>query len=175
MIVGPGSADPPASNGIDWQRMVKISERWVGTIVAIILIALMLITAIDVVGRYFLAKPLPGALELTEMLLAALVSTALPSVILRGENVAVDLFDKLFEHPLVSLLQRALAGGIVTACCGFLTWHLWSLAQQVRAAAETTATLNLPVYPVAYLITVMVGVATIAGGLMAIGFVRKLD
>ena len=174
-MVAPGPENPPASAGIDWQGVVRISERCVGTVVAVILVALMLITAVDVVGRYFLASPLPGALELTEMLLAALLSTSLPSVILRGENVTIDLFDKVFQHPVVSLLQRCFAGGIVTVCCGFLTWHLWSLAQQVRAAAETTATLSLPVYPAAYLITAMVAVATVAGGLMAIGFVRQLD
>ena len=175
MMVAPGPADPPASDGIDWQRIVRMSGRWVGTIVAVILVALMLITAVDVIGRYFLSRPLPGALELTVMLLAALLSTSLPSVILRGENVAIDLFDKVFEHPLANSPAAGLCRRDRHRLLRLPDLAPLVLAQQVRVAAETTATLNLPVYPVAYLITVMVGVATIAAGLIAIGFVRQLD
>ena len=41
---------------------------------------MMMITAVDVAGRYLFNKPLAGGFELTEMLLAALIYCGLPLV-----------------------------------------------------------------------------------------------
>ena len=64
-----------------------------GTIAAALMFCLMLLTCVDVVGRYFFNKPVTGGFELTEMLLAALIFAGLPLVTLRGDHITVDLFD----------------------------------------------------------------------------------
>ncbi|MDW8469595.1 MAG: TRAP transporter small permease subunit [Burkholderiales bacterium] len=52
------------------------------------LFAMMALTCVDVVGRYLLTRPVPGALEIIEILVAATVFLALPLVTLREEHVA---------------------------------------------------------------------------------------
>ena len=55
------------------------------------LVAMTLLTTVDVVGRYFLNRPLAGAFELTELAMGAMVFFSLPLVTLRREQVTVDL------------------------------------------------------------------------------------
>src|SRR5258707_10984481 len=64
-----------------------------GYAAAAVMLFLMLLTCVDVVGRYFLNKPLTGGFELTEVLLASLIFAGLPLVTLRGDHITVDLFD----------------------------------------------------------------------------------
>ena len=65
--------------------------EWAG---AAALAFLVVLTVVDVVGRYALSAPAPGATELTEFGVAALVFAALPAVTWRGGHVAVDLLDR---------------------------------------------------------------------------------
>ena len=64
-----------------------------GYFAAVVLFCLMMLTCVDVVGRYFFSKPVPGGFEITEMLLAALIFAGLPLVTLRDDHVTVDLLD----------------------------------------------------------------------------------
>ncbi len=61
----------------------------------LVLFAMMVLTCVDVVGRYFLSRPIFGAFEITEMLLAALIFAGLPLVTLRNEHVTVDVLDPI--------------------------------------------------------------------------------
>src|SRR6266852_5508558 len=86
-----------------------------GYVAAALMLSLMLLTCVDVVGRYFLNKPLTGGFELTEVLLASLIFAGLPLVTLRGDHITVDLFDPVtpdwlfrIQHALASLTAAAL-------------------------------------------------------------------
>ncbi|SVB94388.1 uncharacterized protein METZ01_LOCUS247242, partial [marine metagenome] len=64
------------SETIDNQKLVKMT-RWelgldkvLGFLAALVLMLLMIITFIDVLGRYLFSAPLPGAFELTEIMMA---------------------------------------------------------------------------------------------------------
>jgi len=92
-----------------------------GTIAAALMFCLMLLTCVDVVGRYFFNKPVTGGFELTEMLLAALIFAGLPLVTLRGDHITVDLFDPVTPDWLFRI-QHALASLIGAACTGYLAW-----------------------------------------------------
>ena len=67
-----------------------------GAISATVLFVMMMITAIDVAGRYLFNKPLAGGFELTEMMLAALIYCGLPLVSKRREHIVIDTFDPLY-------------------------------------------------------------------------------
>ena len=64
---------------------------------ASVLFLMMLITAVDVAGRYVFNKPLPGGFELTELLLAALIYCGLPLVSARREHIVIDTFDPYYS------------------------------------------------------------------------------
>ena len=66
--------------------VTKTLEKLLGLISAVVLFLMMIITTVDVFGRYVLNKPLPGGFEMTEMALAVLIYAALPLVSMRREQ-----------------------------------------------------------------------------------------
>jgi TRAP-type C4-dicarboxylate transport system permease small subunit len=130
-------------------------------VAAAFLAALMLLTCADVVGRYFLNRPINGAFELTEMLLAALIFAGLPLVTLRNEHVMVNLFDTITPK-WVLRLQHSIASFIGAVCTGFLAWHMWLGAERMREAGETTAQLKIPVGWLAHSMVVMMALTALA-------------
>ncbi len=59
-----------------------------------LLIVLMLLTFVDVIGRYFLGQPLPGGHVLVQCLVCLLVFTGLPLVVIDDEHLRVRLIDR---------------------------------------------------------------------------------
>ena len=59
--------------------VAKTLEKLLGVISAAVLFLMMVITTVDVFGRYVLNQPLPGGFEMTEMALAVLCLRALVS------------------------------------------------------------------------------------------------
>jgi len=166
--------EPAAMGALESNLMARLGEQAeaaMKSIVAVNMLALMLLTLVDVIGRYFFGRPVAGALEITEMLLAACIATSLPGVMLRDENVSIDLFDRLFQLPVVRAVHRPAVGVVVSICCAFIAWRLWDLAGQQRAAGETTAQLGIPMYFVAYAMAVMVTVSTVVSCLATVGIV----
>lgn len=85
----------------------------------VLLMALMAVTGLDVIGRYFLNAPLSGAFELTELMLAALVFAALPLVGRVGGHVDVDIV----TDRLPGTVQRVIGVGIAVVLLTF-AWRL---------------------------------------------------
>ncbi len=140
-------------------------DRWVGPVLAFVaaalLMALMLLTCMDVAGRYFLNRPVSGAFELTEMMLAALIFAGLPLVSLRGEHVTVDLFDSVTPQWLFRI-QHVLACSVGVICTGYLSWRLWLRGQSMLAAGETTAQLKITLGWLAYAMAVFMALTAIS-------------
>src|SRR6266849_6455550 len=104
-----------------------------GYVAAVVMLFLMLLTCVDVVGRYFLNKPLTGGFELTEVLLASLIFAGLPLVTLRGDHITVDLFDPVTPDWLFRI-QHALA---------WLTYAM-AILMALTAAALVVTLFRLP-------------------------------
>jgi TRAP-type C4-dicarboxylate transport system permease small subunit len=113
-----------------------------GLIAAVDLFCLMTLTCVDVVARYFFSSPVHGGFELTEMLLAGLIFTALPLVTLRGEHVTVDLLEPITPAWLLRV-EHVAACLVGVAATGYLAWRLWLRAVIMDVAGETTAQLKL--------------------------------
>jgi TRAP-type transport system small permease protein len=132
-----------------------------GIVAAALLFCLMALTCVDVVGRYLFNSPIRGGFEVTEMLLAGLIFTALPLVTLRGDHVTVDLLEPV-TPPLLLRLQHAgacLVGAIAT---GYLAYRLWVRAVLMDNAGETTAQLKLKLAYLTYGMALLVGLTAIA-------------
>jgi TRAP-type transport system small permease protein len=112
-----------------------------GIVAAALMFCLMLLTCVDVVGRYFFNKPVTGGFEMTEMLLAALIFAGLPLVSLRGDHITVDLLDPVTPEWLFRI-QHAAATLVGVACTGYLAWRLWLRADELALRGETTSQLG---------------------------------
>ena len=141
-------------------RAALALETALSAVSSAVLFAMMLVTAVDVAGRYVLNLPLPGGFEMTEMMLAALIYCGLPIVSLRRGHIVIDTLDPFFPRPL----KRGL--DIVADLACFVTlagigWLIFRRAARVAEYGDTTNVLKLPLAPVAYLLAAMIGIAAL--------------
>ena len=142
------------------KRFDVVLQRSLGVTSAIVLFTMMMVTAIDVAGRYLLNKPIAGGFELTEILLAALIYCGLPLVSARREHIVIDTFDPMFSKALKRGLDMVAEVVCAVALAG-VGWLIFLRANRVAEYGDTTSVLKLPLAPVVYLMAVMITVAAL--------------
>lgn len=110
------------------------------------LVAMTVVTVVDVAGRYLLNHPLPGALELSELLMVFLVFGAFAVTELRNGHVDIDVVVTRLP-PRGQALSETVAALLSTAFWGAITWRTALHAQNVWRAGETTPNLGLSISP----------------------------
>jgi TRAP-type transport system small permease protein len=88
---------------------------------ALCLFGMFLITA-DVVGRYFFSYPIPGTLEVTEVLLCFIVFGPLTYLELKGEHVRILFIFEKFSTKIQFALN-VFAKGIGLFLFGLMAWQ----------------------------------------------------
>ena len=121
---------------------------------------MMLLTCSDVIGRYFLNRPIYGAFELTEMMMAGLIFVGLPLVTLRQEHVTVDVLDPVTPDRVLRL-QHVTASVVACIATGYLAWRLLLRAESMVAAGQTTAQLKLPLGYLTYGMSVLMAITAL--------------
>lgn len=135
-------------------RWEKPFEMLLGSATALILACIMLLTCVDVAGRYVMSMPVPGALEATEIMMGALIFASLPLVTLRNQQVTIDLFTHLipsFIRPGLQAVIQVVSG----LCMAVIAWRLWVKGGQMIVQGDTTAVLQLKVWPLVYFMSVL--------------------
>ena len=125
-----------------------------GLLAGTALFAIMMLTFVDVGGRKFWDYSLPGALELTEVLMVAVIFAALPLVSLRGEHVTFDSLDMLLP-PGFRRVQQAFVDLACAAMLVFLAWLMWDHAGKMAEYGDVTNRLRIPLYPFVYGMSLM--------------------
>jgi TRAP-type C4-dicarboxylate transport system permease small subunit len=140
---------------------------WVlGSIAALDLGAMMLLTFVDVSGRKFFASPVYGAYEVTEFMMGVLIFTALPLVTAREAHVTIDVMDH-FVPAAIARWQRLAVSVISTVVLAVLAWRLWILSASHLRTVEVTMTLHIPHGPFTRTFAVMAILAALASLVVA--------
>jgi TRAP-type C4-dicarboxylate transport system permease small subunit len=139
----------------------KLLVSLCGLLAALALFGIVGLTFVDVMGRKFFSGSLPGALELTELLMVVVIFTSLPLVALAGEHVVFDSADRWL--PLwLQRGQQALMELLSAAAMAGLAWLMWVKAGQLSEYGDTTAQLKLPLGAFVYVMSVLLGLAAAA-------------
>ena len=146
--------------------ILRRTEWLLGGLAAVALVGMVLLTCVDVIGRYVLNRPLTGAFELSEMAMGALVFASLPLVTLRRQHVTVDLLDWLVPAAWRTA-QDAAANLVAAGCVGVVAWRLWIKASEMLAHGETTAVLKIPMYPLVHAMAFLSGLTAVVILVMA--------
>lgn len=131
-----------------------------GSIGAVALFGMMMLTFADVVLRYAFNAPLPGAFEVTELMLVVLIFSGLPLVSLNDKHVTTDLVDRL----LTAHLRRAnavLAHLVFCAALLGVGWLIWSKAGKLAEVGDTTQILRILLAPFVYLMSALLFVTAV--------------
>ncbi|GAB4037300.1 MAG: TRAP transporter small permease [Rubrivivax sp.] len=127
-------------------KLKSVLQALCGLIAALALFAIMMLTLVDVSGRKLLSSSVPGSLEVTELLLVAVIFAGLPLVSLKGEHVVFDSLDPLWPAAL-RRVQQALVDLLCAALLLGVAWVMWDKAAQMAEYGDTTAQLQLPLGP----------------------------
>lgn len=124
--------------------------RWLHHLSGALLIGLMLLTVVNIVGRWLFNVPLAGTVELTEVGMVAIVFMGLAYAEVRGDHIQVDLlYDQLGTRGRRVL--RLFAALVSFATVAVMTWRLWAYAGQLAASHRTTSALRIPLAWVAWI------------------------
>lgn len=141
--------------------MKKLLVTGCGLLAALALFAIMGLTFVDVLGRKFFSGSIPGALELTEILMVVVIFTSLPLVALAGEHVVFDSMDRWLPAPLARAQQGVMELFSACAMAG-LSWLMWGKAGDLMSYGETTAQLKMPLGVFVYVMSVLLALAAVA-------------
>ena len=135
-----------------WERRV---DDVLGVAASAILLAMMLLTFVDVVARYLFNFPLRGGFEITELMLLVLIFAGLPLVSHADEHVTMDFIDRVLPPAALRLLVRAVHA-LCAALMFFLTWQMWLKARTIGGYGDTTDVIKIPVSPFVYFMAAMI-------------------
>ncbi|MBH8581355.1 TRAP transporter small permease [Bisbaumannia pacifica] len=153
-------------------RLGLVLQRGLEGVAGATLFALMLLTTADVTGRYFFNHPILGTVELTQLMLAAVVFLSLPVVCWREAHISVDLLDAVFPKGLI-WFRQLVVNGVCGAALWVMTGRVWALGERAFAWGDVTEFLRIPIGYLIYLMALMLGVSTLLLGLRALGYLLE--
>lgn len=129
--------------------------RWLAfaleLVAALTLFFLMMLTCVDVAGRYFFGNAVDGATEMTEIGIALMVFAEMPVITWRGGHVAVDILDRMWGSVMLKVLAL-LSALIISTSMYVLGDRIFDLAARSLRRDEVTELLQIPVgYIVQYI------------------------
>ncbi len=135
--------------------------RWLLMAAAgILLVAMMMLTVVDVIGRYLFSAPVAGAFEATEIMLALSIFAGLPIVTARGEHVSVRLLVERLPAPVQKALD-VFADLLVAVLLAGSAWLLYERGASLARYGDSTVLLHIPLAPVAFALAALSAVAAV--------------
>lgn len=137
------SASTQNVNHITEKGPVKWLAFSLNVLASVTLFTLMLITCVDVVGRYVFNRPLTGSTELTEMAVGIVVFAVFPLISWRRENVVVDILDG-FVPPLLDAIRTVIINIASAIALYFLGQRIMVLGNRSLSYGEVSEYLSIP-------------------------------
>lgn len=156
------------------RQIDRALERALSWSMALLLFAMMAVTTIDVLGRYFFSAPIPGGYEMVQFMMALVVFCSLPITTRQDSHLTVSLISGNLKggaaraHRLVVLLL-SLAGTIVIA------WRMWGQGAILTQSKQVSNLLEWPLGPIAYAMSVFAWLTVAILLAMIVAAVRGRD
>jgi len=117
---------------------------------AIALTSMMLLTVVDVIGRFF-KHPIFGSVELVGFLATIIVAAALPYTHKVDGHVGVEILVRLLSKKAqicFDIFTRSLS----LVLFSIITWQMFLYAKDIRETGEVSMNLEFPIYYIIYLL-----------------------
>ena len=126
------------------------ANRFIAGVSGFFLIPLMIITAVDVVGRDVFNHPIPGTVELSQYMLAVFILLGFAYAQQVKAHVAVSIITSRLPHQAQLILY------VITTLIGLfifsiLAWQGWVVGIEERTVSDM---LRIPQYPFRLLVAV---------------------
>ena len=141
------------------ERTAKTISTILIAIGAAILFLMMLLTALDVGLRYIFNRPLPGAFELVEYMMAIVIPFSIAYCAQERGHVSVELILGRFPKK-VQVAVECLMTFVAMIFSIIVAWQNFLYIGEVYHSHLTSSVLLIPTYP--FVIPVVLGIATFA-------------
>lgn len=153
-LEGQGSAGP----------VPPVSLGHIGKVLALLpgamIIIMMIVTTVDVVGRYFFNKPLFGAFEVTEILMGLTIFAGMPFATAAREQITVN-----FLESVLSVRARRIQAGFADLVCAavsaVMAWRIYQRGAVLIDSHEVTLQLGINRGLIASAMAVLMAIAAI--------------
>ena len=122
---------------------VQTASRFLTRAAALFLVAMMMITVIDIPLRWPFNVPIHGTFDLVELFLVAMVYLAIPETFLREEHVVVEIIDHVIGRRLRAIL-KALSTGLALALLVAMEIYMIEPALDMYEFGDVTKDLEIP-------------------------------
>ncbi len=140
------------SKAVDWlNRIIRPAGTVLHSVGSGVLALMMLLTAGDVILRYVFNRPIVGAFDLTEYMMAIMVSFGLAYCALMKGHVSVGLVVSRFPQrvqAIIDMITSLLSLGMFT----LITWQCFVNVKLQFASGFTSTVLLIPVFPFAAMV-----------------------
>ena len=118
-------------------------------IMAVLLFAMMTITAIDVIGRYVFNAPVPGGFEIVQYLMAVVIFASLPLTTAAERHLTVSVFENRFRGT-TRHVYRLVMLTISLIALAIIAWRMGVQADVLGRSQQVSGFLQLPLAPIAW-------------------------
>lgn len=137
--------------------LVRIAEF----ITAILLFIMMMLTFVDVIGRYVFTAPVFGAAEMIQFLLAMTIFGGLCLINARDEHITVELFEARLDRYIPNL-RRIIVQLFSVGVMAIIAFELFKYAIDAQTVRTKTVVLEWPFAVVAFTVAGLSVVSLIA-------------
>jgi TRAP-type transport system small permease protein len=141
-------------------RIFVLTARLLAVIAASALFVMMVLTFVDVIGRYGFHRSVFGTAEIVEYLMIFTIFSGLAFVTATNDHITVTMFDGWIERSIPNVRRWAVVLFSI-GCYAFVTWHLLAHGYDLWLSGKRSVVLDLPLW-------IMPGVG---GALSAVGLV----
>lgn len=124
------------------ERILDILVLWLRRVAGILLVAMMILSCLDVLGNVF-GRPILGTIELVELMAALLLAFALPAAHVNKAHIGIDLVHSKMSARIRRINDMAV-NGITAIFFGLVSWQCVLYASEMRQTGEVSTTLKLP-------------------------------
>jgi TRAP-type C4-dicarboxylate transport system permease small subunit len=141
-------------------------RRGFETLIAVVLFSMVALTFADVIGRRIIGRPIYGAHDITEHLMALVVFAGLPLVTAACLHLTVDLFDR---YLMTSWMRwwRVLTGLLVAAIFALLAGLFFRQGMTAGQISEVSQALRIPRGPIYFYMSASCGCSAFAAAITA--------
>lgn len=125
--------------------LLRRAVEWWALLGGFVLLGVVFMTSWSATSGVLFARPLPGDVELTEMLTAVAVFMFLPYRQLSGANVTADIFTARAGPRTVAFLSL-LSAVVALAFAVLLMGRMYEGMADYREYVETTTILHIPIW-----------------------------
>ena len=159
-----------------FRQLFLLTMRVLGIIASTALLAMMLLTFADVIGRYVFHHSIFGTAEIVEYLMVITIFAGPAFTTETNDHITVTLFEGFIERHISTIRRWSV---VVFSIFAFLliTWRLWVYGLDLLGTDKRSTVLDLPLWvqPIGAGVLLVIGaVLLISGAVWSRGHFERL-